>query len=276
MERAEVAAARRGDLAAFNRLVERYQRLAYNVAYRTLGQSEEAADATQEAFISAFRAMGGSRGDSFKAWLLRIVVNCCYDQLRRRQRQPTDSIEAIAEQHQYDPPLADRRPGPEPAALSRETAEAIQRALGTLPPDQRMVVVLCDVQGLSYEEAASAPLNLKQGHRYVQRREPYFFDYVQEQLIERYGVGVVRRGGLRIHTTINPKMQDVARDAINAYWGDPAGPSSAIVAIDPANGAPLYRFSGDIDPGDTAGHGFNELWLAVAPDGQPIALESEG
>jgi penicillin-binding protein 1A len=89
---------------------------------------------------------------------------------------------------------------------------------------------------LEYEEAASAPLHLKRGHRYVQRREPYFFDYVQEQLIERYGVGVVRRGGLRIYTTINPKMQDVARDAINAYWGDPAGPSSAIVAIDPANG----------------------------------------
>jgi penicillin-binding protein 1A len=92
------------------------------------------------------------------------------------------------------------------------------------------------ISRFEYEEAASAPLHLKRGHRYVQRREPYFFDYVQEQLIERYGVGVVRRGGLRIHTTINPKMQDVARDAINAYWGDPAGPSSAIVAIDPANG----------------------------------------
>jgi penicillin-binding protein 1A len=87
-----------------------------------------------------------------------------------------------------------------------------------------------------YEDAAGRDLHLKQGRRYVQRREPYFFDYVQEQLIERYGVGVVRRGGLRIHTTINPKMQDQAREAINAYWGDPAGPSSAIVAIDPANG----------------------------------------
>jgi penicillin-binding protein 1A len=87
-----------------------------------------------------------------------------------------------------------------------------------------------------YEEAASQDLHLKQGRRYVQRREPYFFDYVQEQLIERYGVGVVRRGGLRIHTTINPKMQDLARDAINAYYADPAGPSSALVAIDPANG----------------------------------------
>jgi penicillin-binding protein 1A len=87
-----------------------------------------------------------------------------------------------------------------------------------------------------YEEAVKQDLHLKQGRRYVQRREPYFFDYVQEQLIERYGVGVVRRGGLRIHTTINPKMQDVARDAINSYYGDPTGPSSALVAIDPANG----------------------------------------
>jgi penicillin-binding protein 1A len=87
-----------------------------------------------------------------------------------------------------------------------------------------------------YADAAGQDLDLKRGRRYEQRREPYFFDYMQEQLIERYGVGVVRRGGLRIHTTINPKMQDVARDAINSYYADPAGPSSAIVAIDPANG----------------------------------------
>ena len=89
---------------------------------------------------------------------------------------------------------------------------------------------------LEYQEAARRKLRLKRGFRYVHRREPYFFDYVQEKLIERYGVGVARRGGLRIHTTINPKMQDLARDAINAYWGDPAGPASAIVAIDPNTG----------------------------------------
>ena len=87
-----------------------------------------------------------------------------------------------------------------------------------------------------YHDAAQRKLKLKRGFRYVHRREPYFFDYIQEKLIERYGVGVARRGGLRIHTTINPKMQDLARDAINAYWGDPAGPSSAIVAIDPNTG----------------------------------------
>ncbi len=85
-------------------------------------------------------------------------------------------------------------------------------------------------------EAAQAPLKLKRGMRYITRREPYFFDYVQEQLIERYGVGVVRRGGLRIFTTIDPKMQEDARNAINAYYGDPAGPSSAIVAVNPRDG----------------------------------------
>jgi penicillin-binding protein 1A len=86
------------------------------------------------------------------------------------------------------------------------------------------------------DEALTAPLDVKQGTRYTRRREPYFFDYVQEQLIERYGVGVYRRGGLKVHTTINPKMQDVARDAINSYYADPAGPASAIVSIEPANG----------------------------------------
>jgi penicillin-binding protein 1A len=85
-------------------------------------------------------------------------------------------------------------------------------------------------------EAIDAPIKLKRGTRYTKRREPYFFDYVQEELIERYGVGVVRRGGLKIHTTIQPGLQEAAREAINAYYGDPAGPASAIVAVDPNTG----------------------------------------
>jgi penicillin-binding protein 1A len=86
------------------------------------------------------------------------------------------------------------------------------------------------------DEALATPLEVEQGTRYTRRREPYFFDYVQEQLIERYGVGVYRRGGLKVHTTIDPKMQDFAREAINSYYADPAGPSSAVVSIDPVNG----------------------------------------
>ena len=87
-----------------------------------------------------------------------------------------------------------------------------------------------------YLDAISRPIKLKRGTRYTRRREPYFFDYVQDQLIQRYGVGVVRRGGLKIFTTIDPEMQEQARAAINAYYGDPAGPASAIVAIEPSTG----------------------------------------
>ena len=84
--------------------------------------------------------------------------------------------------------------------------------------------------------AAGEPLGLRKGYRYTRRREPYFFDYVQEKLIEEYGVGVYRRGGLKVHTTIDPAMQDQAREAIGAYYGDPAGPGSAVAAVDPTNG----------------------------------------
>ena len=152
-DRADIQAARRGDVAAFNRLVERYQRLAFNVAYRTLGRSDEAADATQDAFFAAFRAVRELRGESFKPWLLRIVVNRCYDRLRRAGRLPTDSLDELSAGSEHSPP--DPRPGPELAALGQETADVIQHALETLPLEQRSVVVLCDVQGLSYEEAAA-------------------------------------------------------------------------------------------------------------------------
>lgn len=148
-------AARRGDVAAFNRLVDAYQSLAYNVAYRTLGQAETAADATQDAFLAAFRGIREFRGASFRAWLLRIVVNTCYDCLRRQRRRPADSLEALVEQEHAGEPL-DPSPGPERTALQRETAALIQRLLDELPAEQRLAVVLCDVQGLSYEEAAEA------------------------------------------------------------------------------------------------------------------------
>jgi penicillin-binding protein 1A len=87
------------------------------------------------------------------------------------------------------------------------------------------------------ERASAQPLGLKRGiKRYTQRREPYFFDYVEEQLIEEYGVGAYRRGGLKIHTTIDPQLQEAGRAAINSTLPYPDDPSSAIVAIDPSNG----------------------------------------
>ncbi len=92
---------------------------------------------------------------------------------------------------------------------------------------------------VTQSEAAAAmdeDLRLERGTRYITRREPYFFDFVQEKLIERYGFGVVRRGGLRIHTMIDPAMQELARKAITGQLYDPSDPAGALVSIDPSNG----------------------------------------
>jgi len=156
-------AAQRGEVAAFNTLIQAYQRQVFNICYRTLGNSEDAADATQDALLNAFRAVKGFNGPAagLRGWLLRIAVNTCYDQLRRRQRKPSESLDALhasALDADQDVTLGDRlhdpRRGPEQQSLDAETAQHIQQAIDRLPPEQRMTVVLCDVQGLSYDEAA--------------------------------------------------------------------------------------------------------------------------
>jgi RNA polymerase sigma-70 factor (ECF subfamily) len=149
-------AAQHGDTAAFNELVALYQTSVFNVALRTLGHSEDAADATQETFFAAYRAIREFRGGSFKAWLLRIAVNTCYDLLRRRQRRPSTSLDVMVDESGEQASFADRRVGPERAALAAETVSVVEQGLMTLPDDQRVIVVLCDIQGLSYEEAAEA------------------------------------------------------------------------------------------------------------------------
>src|ERR1700736_2470734 len=89
-------AAQGGDVSAFNTLVLAYQRQIFNVCYRTLGNGEDASDATQDTLLSAFRALKTFQGAAggLRGWLLRIAVNTCYDQLRRRQRRPIDSLDA--------------------------------------------------------------------------------------------------------------------------------------------------------------------------------------
>jgi RNA polymerase sigma-70 factor (ECF subfamily) len=154
-------AAQRGEVAAFDTLIQAYQRQVFNVCYRTLGNAEDAADATQDALLNAFRAVKGFNGPAagLRGWLLRIAVNTCYDQLRRRQRKPSESLDALhSSDPEHEPTLAERlkdpRPDPEQQSLGAETARNIQQAIDQLPPDQRLTVVLCDVQGLSYDEAA--------------------------------------------------------------------------------------------------------------------------
>ncbi len=155
-ENALVRAAQQGDVEAFNALVLRYQDLAYTVAYRVMGESEAAADATQEAFIAAFRKLRQFRGKNFRAWLLRIVTNACYDELRRRQRRPTVSLDALSNSPRpaAPSPLHAPQESPEQHLQRRELHDAIQRCLNALPAEQRIVAVLADVQGYSYQEVA--------------------------------------------------------------------------------------------------------------------------
>jgi RNA polymerase sigma-70 factor (ECF subfamily) len=161
-EVALIAEARQGDLEAFNRLVLAYQTTAFNLAWRITGDGESAADATQEAFLSAYRKLPGFRGGSFRAWLFRIVTNACYDELRRRKRRPAESLEAVEEAAsdgdgvRADEPWPTRADDPEEAAERAETRRAIERCLGALPENFRTVVVLADVLALDYREVATA------------------------------------------------------------------------------------------------------------------------
>ncbi len=148
-----VVAAQRGDVAAFNQLVATYQELCYNVAYRLLGDADAAADVTQDAFLAAYRHLDQFKGGSFRSWLLRIVTNAGYDALRARRRHPSQSLDQLAEESSFD--LPDPADLPETLALRRELVERIQEGLQLIPVDQRLVLILCDVQGLSYEEAAT-------------------------------------------------------------------------------------------------------------------------
>ncbi|NQT48888.1 MAG: sigma-70 family RNA polymerase sigma factor [Chloroflexi bacterium] len=145
-----VQRSKEGDLDAFNRLVESHQAVAYNLALRMLGDRQSAEDATQDAFLSAWRNIGTFRGGSFKAWLLSITANTCRDQLRKRKRNPITSMETLVVEPEGLPSVG----SPEDHVLRRELGRQIQEGLATLTSDQRLAVILSDIQGLSYEEIA--------------------------------------------------------------------------------------------------------------------------
>jgi RNA polymerase sigma-70 factor (ECF subfamily) len=154
-----IHAAQKGELDAFNRLVLAYQDIVYNQALRMLSDEDAAADAAQETFISAYRHIQDYRGGSFRAWLLRIVTNACYDALRRNQRRPTTSLEPLDDTgEEIESPhwLADNSNLPEEKAEQRELASAISNCLQGLPDEFRAAVILVDVQGLDYSEAAQS------------------------------------------------------------------------------------------------------------------------
>ena len=154
--------AKKGDLDSFNTLVLEYQELVFNTAFRIMGEEESAADATQEAFISAFTHINSFRGGSFRSWLLRTVTNACYDILRTKKRRPTTPLEPISnEDEEIESPawIADPDSSPSEEFEKLELEHAIQHCLENLPLDYRTVIILADIQEMDYMEVATATRN---------------------------------------------------------------------------------------------------------------------
>ena len=147
-----------GDVNAFEKLVTEYERAVYAIAQRMTGNAEDAADMTQETFIKAYNSLASFRGDSkFSVWLYRIANNVCLDFLRSKNRRPTVSLSTEdddGEETQLD--IADESSSPELLLESSLTRDAVRRGLDSLPPDYKQILLLREIQGLSYEEIAAA------------------------------------------------------------------------------------------------------------------------
>jgi RNA polymerase sigma-70 factor (ECF subfamily) len=144
--------ARVSDKRAFDEIVQKYTSYVYNVAYRMLGNPHDAEDATQGAFLSAYRAWGRFRGEADVAtWLYRIAVNAALMKLRKEKR-----LRQLTQVSYEEQDIPDWAQSPEDAALNSELRRALESGLMLLPPDLRAAVVLRDVQGLSNAEASAA------------------------------------------------------------------------------------------------------------------------
>ena len=153
-EEVVIERARSHDLDAFNQLVVTYQRLAFSVAYRMLQDEDAAADAVQDSFIKAYRGLHTFRGGNFKSWLMRIVTNTCYDALRAHKRRPTDSLDALPAEQEHAAYLTDHAESPQAYAERMELNQVIEEEIAALPEEQRLMILLRDVHGYSYEEIA--------------------------------------------------------------------------------------------------------------------------
>jgi RNA polymerase sigma-70 factor (ECF subfamily) len=156
---------RSGDREAFDELVRRYERQAYNLAYRLSGNYDDASDVVVEAFVRVFQGLHTFRGEAhFGTWLHRVVVNTFLDMRKRSKGRQNVSLE---EQLELDGDtltrqIEDTAPGPEELVEKEEREEVLQRAIAQLPPERRILIVLYHFENLSYEEIAQM-LNLPVG-----------------------------------------------------------------------------------------------------------------
>lgn len=153
-----VSRCKAGDLSAFDSLMQLYEKKVYALCFRMAGNADDAADLAQEAFLKAFRAMPAFKGEArFSTWLFLIVTNTCLDERRKRARHPVlVSLDKTRDTGEGE--LAMQLPGDSPdplvSALDTELQGEIQELLCKLPEEQRLVLVLRDLEGYSYEEMA--------------------------------------------------------------------------------------------------------------------------
>lgn len=189
-----VDAAKRGDLSSFNALVARHQRPVYALCLRMLRDQMAAEDATQDSFIKAWSSIASFRGDFFRPWLLKIASNRCLDVIRAQGRRPADSLDAMpfeVEPEWSSQTSVDERP--EQHAVRQELSRHLERALATLANDQRLVVILSDIEGRSYEEiatisgAAVGTVKSRLSRARAKLRESLQAQPEQRELLERFG-----------------------------------------------------------------------------------------
>lgn len=150
-----VSKSKNGDLDAFEELVRRYEGKVYGMAFRFMGNHADAMDLAQEGFIRLYQNLPGFRGDSsFSTWMYRVVANACRDELRRRQRQRSVSLEEMADSAGGSIPVPSAEVSPEEAAERNELQEYVQMCLNSLSEEHRLILIMREIQGLSYDEIA--------------------------------------------------------------------------------------------------------------------------
>ncbi len=160
-----ISAVLSGDANAFEELVLEYQTRVYNIAMKMTGNEDDAFDISQEAFLKAYRALGGFRGEaSFGSWLYRLTANLSVDFMRREARHRPEKAVYLDDETEGERPveIPDLSSEPQTALERRETLEAIEAGLKRLPEEQRLILVMRDFNGLSYQEISEA-LNVEMG-----------------------------------------------------------------------------------------------------------------
>lgn len=187
-----IARARQGDLASFHELIDRHQVAIFNVVLRTVKDPSLAEDVTQDTFVRAWRSVGQFRGGNVRGWLMRIAINRAYDLLRSQKRKPADSLDAL--DYEPVPSWSSSSDTEDPIAFTarRELSTVLEAMLARLPDDQRTALLLVDLEGFSYDEAAGimavAPGTIKSriSRARARLREEMRADTHASELFERF------------------------------------------------------------------------------------------